>query len=215
MQDLMGELDGNLEMQQEFEKMMAELVAAGQAGSEEEAMKHIGHATEAINHPPGPEAKAAGGKNESFQDTIRKTMERMQGSSDSASAAAASGGSETASEEALLAQMMAQLQASGGEGEEDLSKMLMGMMTQLTNKDILYEPMKELHDKFPPWLEKHKGEVEKGDWERYLEQQRLVDEIVGRFERSGYRDEDEEDREYIVERMQKVGCERGVAVCPL
>jgi peroxin-19 len=27
---------------------------------------------------------------------------------------------------------------------------------------------------------------------------------VGRFERKGYSDEDEDDREYIVERMQKV-----------
>lgn len=207
----MGELGGNPEMQKEFERMMAELVAAGQAGSDEEAMKHIGHATEAVNRPPGPEtaeAKAAGskksGQNESFQDTIRKTMERMQGSSDSASAAAASGSEN--SEEALLAQMMAQLQAGGGGGEggeEDFSKMLMSMMTQLTNKDILYEPMKELHDKFPPWLEKHKGEVEKVDLERYLEQQKLVDEIVNRFERKEYSDDNEDDREYIVERMQK------------
>lgn len=205
MKDLMGELGENPEMQKEFEKMMAELVAAGQAGSDQEALNHIGHATEAVNHPPGPDtAEAKAGKNESFQDTIRKTMERMQGSSDSASAAAAAGSEN--SEEAMLAQMMAQLQAGGGGegGEEDFSKMLMSMMTQLTNKDILYEPMKELHDKFPPWLEKHKDEVEKADLERYLEQQKLVDDIVNRFERKEYSDDNEDDREYIVEKMQKV-----------
>jgi len=31
-----------------------------------------------------------------------------------------------------------------------------------------------------------------------------VKEIVGRFERKGYSDENEDDREYIVERMQKM-----------
>jgi len=81
------------------------------------------------------------------------------------------------------------------------------MMTQLTNKEILYEPMKELHDKFPAWMAKQeggKGEVGKEDMARYVEQQRLVGEIVARFETKGYRDENEGDREYIVERMQKV-----------
>ena len=39
---------------------------------------------------------------------------------------------------------------------------------------------------------------------RYQEQQVLVREITARFERSGYSDSDAKDREYIVERMQKV-----------
>ena len=82
--------------------------------------------------------------------------------------------------------------------------MLLGMMEQLTNREILYEPMKELHGKFPGWMRENVGKVEEGDMRRYKEQQRLVAEIVARYEREGYRDEDEKDREYIVERMQKV-----------
>jgi len=79
-------------------------------------------------------------------------------------------------------------------------------MSQLTNKEILYEPMKELDDKFPDWLRRHEdaADVEKGEMERYKEQRRLVREIVARFERKEYRDENEEDREYIVDRMQKM-----------
>lgn len=93
----------------------------------------------------------------------------------------------------------------GGEGsEEDFSKMLMGMMEQLTNKEILYEPMKELDEKFPAWLEKNREATNREDLERYLEQQRLVREIVSKFEEGGYSDENAQMREYIVERMQKV-----------
>jgi len=227
----MGELDSNPEMQKEFERMMAELVQAGQASSDAEAIEHIGKATEAAHLGDDVSAGASssstggggaatagkkqGSEQESFQDTIRKTMERMQASGASASAAAASSGPSSA-EDDMMAQLMKELQAGGGGGgEEDFNKMLMGMMAQLTNKEILYEPMKELHDKFPAWMEKNKAGTGKEDLARFEEQQTLVGEIVGRFERKGYSDENEDDREYIVERMQKVWfcwCFRGTYI---
>ncbi|KAL6706103.1 Peroxisome chaperone and import receptor [Coniothyrium glycines] len=146
-------------------------------------------------------AKAATAE-KSFQETIKKTMERMQSSSDTATSAAAS-----SSQDDMLAQMLASMESGGfgGEGgDEDFSKILMGMMEQLTNKDILYEPMKELDDKFPKWMENNKEGVPKDDLKRYEEQQTLVREIVARFEKKGYSDANAQDREYIVERMQKM-----------
>ncbi|KAF1829009.1 Pex19-domain-containing protein [Decorospora gaudefroyi] len=108
----------------------------------------------------------------------------------------------------MLAQMLAAMESGsfGGEagGDEDFSKVLMGIIEQLTNKDILYELMKELDDKFPAWMEQHKGKVEEADIKRYEEQQTLVREIVARFERKGYSDGNAQDREFIVERMQKM-----------
>lgn len=195
MQSLIGELDANPEMQKEFEKMMQELIAAGSAPTNNEAAEHIATAAEAV---PGT-SKA---EKESFNDTIRKTMERMQASGDQASAAAAAG----PSEDDFLAQMMKELAAAGGGGEEDFNKMLMGMMSQLTNKEILYEPMKELHDKFPEWMVKNKDKASAADLARFTEQQKLVADIVGRFERKGYSDSNDDDREFIVDKMQKVSC---------
>lgn len=218
MADLMGELDSNPEMQKEFERMMAELVQAGQAPTDAEAIEHIGKATEAVHLSDDTAASAAaaagasagaskksasGAQQESFQDTVRKTMERMQASGASADAAAASEGPSSA-EDDMMAQLMKELQAGGGGGEEDFNKMLMGMMSQLTNKEILYEPMKELYDKFPAWLEENRAKTGKEDLGRYEEQHAMVKQIVERFERKGYSDENEDDREYIVERMQKV-----------
>ncbi len=93
----------------------------------------------------------------------------------------------------------------GGEGgEEGFSKMLMGMMEQLTNKEILYEPMKELNDKFPGWLEKNRDQTPVDDLKRYEEQQVLVKEIVAKFDEPTFSDSNAKDREYIVDRMQKV-----------
>ncbi|KAK5138361.1 hypothetical protein LTR08_003422 [Meristemomyces frigidus] len=211
MSSLIGELDSNPEMQAHFEQMMQELIAAGAAPTNQEAGAHLRQAAEAAPKMPddddkGSSVKGAGGKKGGeFNDSIRKTMERMQQSGDAATAATSTSGAEQ-SEEDMLAQLMREMQSGGGGegGEEDFNKMLMTMMTQLTNKEILYEPMKELHDKFPAWLEKNASSTAREDLERYREQQRLVGEIVGRFERRGYTDENEEDREYIVERMQKM-----------
>jgi peroxin-19 len=94
--------------------------------------------------------------------------------------------------------------------DEDFSKMLMGMMEQLTNKEILYEPMKELDQKFPGWLAENGEKTGKEDLQRYQTQAQLVREIVGKFEETGYSDEKVECREYIVERMQKVLLSRAI-----
>ena len=207
MSSLVSELGENPEMQKQFENMMQELLAAGAAPTHEQAAEHVKRASESMPEAPSETVKSAAGskKEDSFQDTIRKTMERMQQSDTTATANTASGAG--TSEEEMLAEMLKSLSGSGGvdgAGEEDFNKMLLSMMTQLTNKEILYEPMKELNDKFPDWMEKHKDGERKEDMERYREQQRLVKEIVERFERKGYSDENEGDREYIVERMQKV-----------
>ncbi|KAL1304844.1 hypothetical protein AAFC00_003769 [Neodothiora populina] len=204
MASLLGQFDQNPDMQKQFEEMMKELSTAAAAAEEP-------NATPATTVPPPATTKAAQPSassstkkpaESSFQDTIRKTMERMQNSGETASAAAAGAGSE----EDMLAQMLKEMEGGGfgGGSEEDLNKMLMGMMEQLTNKDILYDPMKELHDKFPAWLSSNKDKCSKEDLARYEEQKKVVDEIVARFERKEYSDESTEDREYIVERMQKM-----------
>ncbi|KKA17687.1 hypothetical protein T310_8369, partial [Rasamsonia emersonii CBS 393.64] len=93
--------------------------------------------------------------------------------------------------------------AAGGE-DMDLNKMFMGMMEQLSNKEMLYEPMKELHSKFGPWLEENRTKVSAEDLARYETQARVVREIVAKFEEEGYSDDKPECRAYIWDRMQEV-----------
>ncbi|KAK8180469.1 Pex19 protein family-domain-containing protein [Phyllosticta capitalensis] len=211
MAELLGELGNNPDMQKQFEDLMKELGEQAAADAHPAAASAAGSSAKPAAATPSA-GDAAGSKTasdkkeESFQEQIRRTMERMQASGEQADAAAASSGQDD-----FLAQMLAEMErggfsgAEGGEpNDEDFSKMLMGMMEQLTNKEILYEPMKDLDDKFPGWFEKNRSTCGKEDLARYEEQQRCVREIVARFERSEYSDEDTADREYIVERMQKM-----------
>ena len=187
---LMGSMDESPAMKKEIEAMMQELGTTAGTEVSSETQKDAKFAPQ----PPGVE--------EPFQETIRKTMERMQVSGEQATAAAKSDDPEN-----ILSQMMKEMQndsSEGAGGEESFNRMLMGMMEQLTNKEILYEPMKELHDKYPAWMEKNKATTNADDMKRYSEQQRLVRDIIGRFEKNGYSDNSAEDREFIVERMQQV-----------
>jgi peroxin-19 len=210
MAELLGELESSPEMQKQFEELVKEL-GDGVAGiNPAEGPEIPGSSSKALD----PEAKETAAKAEaSFQESIRATMERMSASNTAATSATQSGlPGPGASEDDFLAAMLREMEA-GGEGmgaggDEDFSKMLLGMMEQLTNKDILYDPMKELHDKFPAWLEANRTTVDKADLERYEEQQKLVGEIVGKFEETGYRDDRVDCREYIVDRMQKVSTSR-------
>ena len=197
MADLLGGLGDSAEMQAQFENIFKELGASASASGDNASTNPV--------PPAASSSSTAGASNAdaSFQETIRRTMERMQTSGDQATAAATAEGTED-----LLAELMKQMQGAGvdgGEGgEEEFSKMLMGMMDQLTTKEILYEPMKELDDKFPEWLEKNGEKTSAEDLKRYKEQQTLVKEIVLKFEEPGYSDSHKAHREYIVDRMQQV-----------
>lgn len=191
---LLGNVDETPEMRKEIEVLMHELGATTDPGDSGSAKAGADNTT--------MQAAPSGGE-DGFQKTIRKTMERMQNSGEQAGGAAAA----SDDSEDILAQMLKEMQSSehdGTVGEEGFSQMLMSMMEQLTNKEILYEPMKELHDKFPGWMSKNKDSVRKDDLRRYEDQQRLVIEIVAKFDDKRYTDSNTADRQYIIERMQQV-----------
>ncbi|KAK2809884.1 hypothetical protein FQN50_003525 [Emmonsiellopsis sp. PD_5] len=166
--------------------------------------------------PPAAEkdtkaSSSSGGDNKptvgGFQDTIRKTMERLQDSGDKAAEMAAEGGVDDVLMQLLKAMDTGAGAGAGGAGdgdEGDLDKMFMGIMEQLSNKEMLYEPMKDLDGKFGPWLEENKEKVSKEDLERYREQAGVVREIVAKFDEAGYSDEKAECRAFIWEKMQKM-----------
>ncbi|KAI1149412.1 Pex19 protein family-domain-containing protein [Nemania diffusa] len=193
MAELMGDLENSPDMQAQFESIFKGLGAAETTG--------LGDESPSI--PNSAEAMAADlSQDATFQETIQRTMARMQASGDQATAAATAEGAEGD----FITEMMKAMKDIPGDGgnEEEFSNLLMGMMEQLTNKEILYEPMKELNDKFPGWMEKNKDTLAKDDLKRYQEQQVLVSEMVTKFEEPTYSDSNAVDREYIVDRMQKM-----------
>ncbi|GAA0176304.1 membrane traffic protein [Lithospermum erythrorhizon] len=63
-------------------------------------------------------------------------------------------------------------------GGQDMESIVETMMQQLLSKDILYEPMKEIADRYPKWLEDNKAKLSSEDYKRYSHQQELIKELI-------------------------------------
>ncbi|RKP06262.1 Pex19 protein, partial [Thamnocephalis sphaerospora] len=112
----------------------------------------------------------------SFQDTITQTMNKLNDSSDKVRSEV-----DEAEEapDALMAEMMRQMEQLADSGEFD--GLVEGMMGQLMTREVLYEPMKELAEKYPGYLAENKSTLPADDYARYEKQYSYVKQIVAHF----------------------------------
>ncbi|OIV94067.1 hypothetical protein TanjilG_05447 [Lupinus angustifolius] len=59
-------------------------------------------------------------------------------------------------------------------GTQDMESIVETMMQQLLSKEILHEPMKEIGERYPKWLEEHKITLSKEEYDRYSKQYELI-----------------------------------------
>ncbi|GAA5858548.1 hypothetical protein JCM8547_007355 [Rhodosporidiobolus lusitaniae] len=124
-----------------------------------------------------------------FQEAIAASMSKMKDSSSSANAAAESsrpGQGGDAGMAAMLAQLAGMPDPGNLDGsEEGLQGMIDEMMKQLMSREMLYEPLKELADKYPAYLKEHADSLSSEDLARYKKQETIVRTIVTKFEEPG------------------------------
>ncbi|KAG1731749.1 Pex19-domain-containing protein [Suillus lakei] len=153
-----------------------------------------------IDPSPTQEAPIAPktGEKDDFQSRIRNTMNKLKESeSGLKSSDASSSATSTDPLEALLSQF-------GGEDEEEMQGVLEAMMGQLMGKDVLYEPLKELSDKFPGYLEANTTTLSSDDKSRYNEQIICMKQLLDIFESADYTDDNDNTRTKIVDLMGEV-----------
>ncbi|KAL2573496.1 hypothetical protein AAZV13_17G130400 [Glycine max] len=83
-------------------------------------------------------------------------------------------------------------------GSQDMESIVETMMQQLLSKEILHEPMKEIAEKYPKWLEEHKSSLSKEEYDRYSHQYELIRNLNEVY------DNDPGNFNKIVELMQKM-----------
>ncbi|EDR26926.1 peroxisomal biogenesis factor, putative [Entamoeba dispar SAW760] len=81
-----------------------------------------------------------------------------------------------------------------------LEETLISMLRPFLSKDVLYEPIKELKEQFPEWLEKNKTIITSEEFEKRIKQYETVCKIVELFEQST-----EPPMEIVVDLIQKMG----------
>lgn len=191
------------ELVRQFERMLA-----GDAGAAQSAAKEA---------KPN-EARAPSASADDFQGAIQATIDKLKQSKESTKQANAGGanplGGLGLDENMDMSQLLAALGGAGGEGEgdgqvPDLANLLGSMMENLMSKDILYEPLKDMHKKFPEYLASEKGKKLDGDLRsRYKEQQEIIGQVLAEFESPSYDVNDAATKKRIsdlVTRMQDLG----------
>uniref|UniRef100_A0A7S1XKR9 Peroxin-19 n=1 Tax=Phaeomonas parva TaxID=124430 RepID=A0A7S1XKR9_9STRA len=82
--------------------------------------------------------------------------------------------------ENIMEQMMAEFQRMGE--KEDMDEVMDGMMRQLLGKDIMYEPMKAVCEKFPEWLADKREHLSEDDYQRYGKMYQGFQRLVATYE---------------------------------
>lgn len=72
------------------------------------------------------------------------------------------------------------------------------MMQQLLSKEILHEPMKEIGERYPKWLEDNKPSLSNEEYARYFHQYELIKDLNQVY------DSEPDNFNKIVELMQKM-----------
>lgn len=74
-------------------------------------------------------------------------------------------GEANVNEDELMKQMQELMK--GTEDNPDIKKAFDSILNEFIGKDVLAEPLRRMHEKFPDYLEKNKDSLSKEDFERY------------------------------------------------
>ncbi|XP_027080009.1 peroxisome biogenesis protein 19-2-like isoform X1 [Coffea eugenioides] len=83
-------------------------------------------------------------------------------------------------------------------GSQDMESIVETMMQQLLSKDVLHEPMKEIGERYPTWLEDNRTKLSSEDYQRFSHQYELIKDLNEVYET------DPGNFNKIVELMQKM-----------
>lgn len=68
-------------------------------------------------------------------------------------------------EDDMLRNLMGQIGEGFGD-DANADALIDGMMEQLLSKDLMYEPMKKVTEKFPEWLDKNEGKIPEAEYQQ-------------------------------------------------
>eukprot|EP00262_Sarcandra_glabra_P004444 TRINITY_DN15497_c0_g1_i1.p1 TRINITY_DN15497_c0_g1~~TRINITY_DN15497_c0_g1_i1.p1 ORF type:complete len:247 (+),score=55.83 TRINITY_DN15497_c0_g1_i1:47-787(+) len=133
---------------------------------------------------------------EALDKLTRQTREAVRGLESTTATATLAGRDDLGKEDGLMEDFVKQFEELTG--SQDMESIVETMMQQLLSKEILHEPMKEIGERYPKWLEEHKAGLGKEEYDRYHHQYELIKKLNEVYEN------DPSNFAKIVELMQKM-----------
>ncbi|KAI5970685.1 PEX19 [Candida margitis] len=154
------------------------------------------------------EAESGAQQTANFDYVMKETMERLRKSGEDIDSKIKNDSSGTNPED-ILTQLLAGMNEGGlGGGDMDMSKLLIDMLEQLSSKEVLYEPIKDLNNKFPQYLKDNKDKLDEQQYANYTKQYDITNDILKVFEGDNYNDSNKGQRDQInamLESLQELG----------
>jgi len=150
-------------------KMMQQMLDGNRTGGDDggdfgaivqEMQKHIQTEMEAGHRESGSDVDRA----------INKLMEDM----------ACMGNTDPEGGQQIMEEMMKEFEKMGGNLNAD--DMIDGMMGQLLAKDLMYEPMKQVSERFPEWLKENKSRISEEDYTNRCKQYECFQRLIHLYE---------------------------------
>ncbi|XP_052805178.1 peroxisomal biogenesis factor 19-like [Mya arenaria] len=180
------------EMAREFEDAMKGLLS-----DDPNMMQQIEKLAEAAgNTDDNPEGQKEFG--ETLKQTLASLAQNTEGLQDAASG--------TGVEDDMM-KMFSGLGLDPNAQEDNFMPMMQNMMKTLLSKDVLYPSLKEISEKYPPWLEKNKSKITEAEFSNYSKQNVMISQILVEFDKEKSTDTDDMKKqrfEQIMEMMQKM-----------
>jgi len=175
MEKLMSDLQ-NPEFQKTLEETLRQLGQGGDMGDLEKMMAPF-----ATPQQPGGSQTAAEAVEKETTDIDSNVAKTLQALADSSKDLE---GMQTAQAEQvgedIMTSMMKEFEKFGG--NEDFQGVIDNMMKQFLSKEVMYEPMKQISEKFPEWLAENQSKLEPEKYEAYGKQYQYFQEIVNVYE---------------------------------
>lgn len=193
------------DLQNEFEQLMKK---EGE-DADKETMKNfkqllgaLGEASEGDGEKP---QGATGQQSAGFKDIVSNTLDRLKENSNKVDTNLEKEKKQHNSDD-VLSQLLDQLVDGTGD-EEGMDNAILSMLNQMSSKEVLYQPMKEMQVEFSKWFEDNEDNEEyKEKMETYRKQYDLVEKIVVIYEKEDYNnDKNREEVTELLDQLEQLG----------
>lgn len=128
-----------------------------------------------------------------FKNVIASTLDRLKESGSNIDSNLKEENASGQGSDDVLSQLLNQLVTDGNDSsgidfnEDGMDNAILNILNQMSSKEVLYAPMKEMQDDFVKWFEENENdEKHKDKIDIYRKQQSLVQELVALYEREDY-----------------------------
>ncbi|KAG7882774.1 hypothetical protein KL938_003197 [Ogataea parapolymorpha] len=194
----------NLDDKELFGKLLKEIGA-----QDPDLSKNLGSFLDDIGKQNSGSSSPQPATKNNFQDVISETINRLKESGEQVDKSIKEEDGNDELITSLLKSLDLNLDLKGLDGQnggvEDVGNLLVEMLEKLSSKNVLYEPLNDLYQKFPAWLENPENRQDE-NYSKYQQQYAVIKEIISTFDLPDH--EDKKNKDIIntkLEELQELG----------